>query len=200
VNYIWDIAVEGTAIYMGWWTYDPGFGPVIQFANGGRQPLCWPILLMTGWPNMIAYWGGKPPLHSLNIIERLFRLDRFTTPKPIGEVPEETDGEISRDDPEAEALVSGGNVNGNGTHDNYGSNTASKDAHAIELLRHRKLTKAQRHDAHFDYKVIEPRWKFELRRMGAWFVVFQVSFFLMLIIPLLALRIGTGKGSKYIYP
>nr|WP_234898602.1 spirocyclase AveC family protein [Mycolicibacter kumamotonensis] len=30
VNYAWDFLVEGTATAMGWWTYDPGIGRVLE--------------------------------------------------------------------------------------------------------------------------------------------------------------------------
>ena len=52
VNYVWDFAVEGTATAMGWWTYDPGIGPVLQWGNGGRITLLWTIGIMCVWPNL----------------------------------------------------------------------------------------------------------------------------------------------------
>ena len=61
VNYVWDFVVEGTATAMGWWTYDPGIGPVLEWGNGGRITLLWTIGIMCVWPNLIAYWAGKPP-------------------------------------------------------------------------------------------------------------------------------------------
>lgn len=81
VNYAWDFLVEGMAAAMGWWTYDPGMGPVLTFGNGGKITLLWTIGLMCFWPNLIAYWAGKPPVRGLNHFERFFRLDRFTRPK-----------------------------------------------------------------------------------------------------------------------
>ena len=80
VNYVWDFAVEGTATAMGWWTYDPGIGPVLEWGNGGRITLLWTIGIMCVWPNLIAYWAGKPPIRGLNHFERFCRLDRFTVP------------------------------------------------------------------------------------------------------------------------
>ncbi|KAI9730052.1 MAG: hypothetical protein M1818_008321 [Claussenomyces sp. TS43310] len=151
VNYAFDITVESIAVAMGWWTYDPAFGPVIQFANGGRQPLTWPILLMTGWPNVIAYWASKPPLHSLNSMERCV---------------------------------------------DYGIEEPLLGLNGGEFEK--KLSMKDRFDADLDYTVTISRWKFELARLGAWFVVFQVSFFVMLIIPLVSMRYFTGRGSKYI--
>ncbi|WP_035920841.1 hypothetical protein [Frankia sp. QA3] len=49
-----------------------------------------------------------------------------------------------------------------------------------------------------DYEVTIPRWKFELARFGTWFVVFQVTFFGMLVIPLVAMRASTGHDSVYV--
>ena len=87
VNYAWDFFVEGMAAAMGWWTYDPGIGPVLRFANGGQITLLWTIGLMCFWPNLIAYWAGKPPLRGLNHFERFFALERFTRPKVPAAVP-----------------------------------------------------------------------------------------------------------------
>ncbi|PPJ25835.1 hypothetical protein C5E45_18985 [Nocardia nova] len=165
VNYVWDVFAEGIATAMGWWTYDPGFGPVIEWAGGGRLPLMWPILLMTFWPNLIAYWAGKSPVRSLNHMERFMRLDRFTRPK----VPTV-----------ATATVPAG--------------AAGPGAATAQV---RRGTDAE-YDARLDYEVTIPRWRFELARFGAWFVVFQVSFFLTLIVPLVTLRAVTGHDSPYI--
>src|SRR6201986_2536322 len=66
---------------MGWWTYDPGIGPVLEWGNGGRITLLWTIGIMCVWPNLIAYWAGKPPIRGLNHFERFCRLDRFTVAK-----------------------------------------------------------------------------------------------------------------------
>lgn len=82
VNYVWDFVVEGTATAMGWWTYDPGIGPVLEWGDGGgRITLLWTIGLMCVWPNLIAYWAGKPPIRGLNHFERFCRPERFTAPK-----------------------------------------------------------------------------------------------------------------------
>src|SRR3954449_10050216 len=81
VNYVWDFVVEGRATAMGWWTYDPGIGPVLEWSNGGRITLLWTIGIMCTWPNLIAYWAGKPPIRGLNHFERFCGLDRFTVPK-----------------------------------------------------------------------------------------------------------------------
>src|ERR1700710_1419607 len=81
-NYFWDFVVEGTATAMGWWTYDPGIGPVLEWGNGGRITLLWTIGIMTFWPNLIAYWAGKPPIRTLNHFERFLGLRRFTQSKP----------------------------------------------------------------------------------------------------------------------
>ncbi len=81
INYVWDFVVEGAATAMGWWTYDPGIGPVLQWPNGGQITLLWTIGLMCVWPNLIAYWAGKPPIRGLNHLERFCGLQRFTAPK-----------------------------------------------------------------------------------------------------------------------
>ncbi len=166
VNYIWDFLVEGTATAMGWWTYDPGIGPVLEWDSGGRITLLWTIGLMCIWPNLIAYWAGKPPIRGLNHLERFCMLDRFTVPKNA--VP---------------AAPLGGDAGpGNLA-------VATKSATA---------TKQQEFDAYLNYDVTIPRWRFELMRLGAWFVGFQVSFFLLLVVPLVVMRAVTGADSPYI--
>jgi energy-coupling factor transporter transmembrane protein EcfT len=164
VNYVWDFAVEGTATAMGWWTYDPGIGPVLEWGNGGRITLLWTIGIMCVWPNLIAYWAGKPPIRGLNHFERFCRLDRLTVPKTTLRPP-------------------------GGTESLGGTAVATKQA---------PLTKQQEFDDHLNYEVTIPRWRFELMRLGAWFIVFQITFFAFLVIPLLMLRTLTGAESPYI--
>jgi len=77
VNFLWDGFEEAFAVYMGWWTYDPGFGPVIEFASGTRWPMLWPITLMIIWPNLVTYLGGKPQQKGLNLIEKMFGLGKW---------------------------------------------------------------------------------------------------------------------------
>jgi hypothetical protein len=60
------------------------------------------------------------------------------------------------------------------------------------------LTKQQEFDDYLNYDVTIPRWRFELMRLGAWFIVFQITFFGFLIIPLVVLRTLTGAESPYI--
>jgi hypothetical protein len=60
------------------------------------------------------------------------------------------------------------------------------------------LTKQREFDDHLNYEVTIPRWRFELMRLGAWFVVFQVSFAVFLVLPLAVLRWATGADSPYI--
>jgi hypothetical protein len=164
VNYVWDFFVEGAATAMGWWTYDPGIGPVLEWSSGGRITLLWTIGLMCVWPNLIAYWAGKPPVRGLNHFERFCRLDRFTRPKsaPVGD-------------------ASGVNLAAGGV--------------ATKTLQ---VTKQQEFDAHLNYEVTIARWKFEFMRLGAWFLGFQVSFFVFLVIPLVLMRVLTGNDSPYI--
>ncbi|OCK81053.1 hypothetical protein K432DRAFT_404150 [Lepidopterella palustris CBS 459.81] len=183
LNYAFDISVEGLCTYLGYWTYDPGFGPVIHWPGGGRQPLTWPILLMSGWPNLVAYWGGKPPLKNLNIIERWFKLDTWTEPNPayVAAVRDETDSE---DYSETSPLLSGAGVNDIKKATAWWGKWSTRDAH----------------DAKLEYKVKDtvPRWRYELARFGAWFIVFQVSFFVTLVVPLVLRRIASGHDSEYV--
>ena len=170
VNYAWDFFVEGIAAKMGWWTYDPGMGPVLRFANGGQITLLWTIGLMCFWPNLIAYWAGKPPVRGLNHFERFFRLERFTRPKPT---PAHT-------------------APGHAALSEHQTATATL---APAAARH---SKQQEYDDLLNYEVTIPRWKFELARFGSWFLVFQVSFFVMLVAPLVLMRIVTGNDSMYV--
>jgi hypothetical protein len=165
VNYIWDFVVEGTATAMGWWTYGPGMGPVLLWDNGGRVTLLWTIGIMCGWPNLIAYWAGKPPIRGLNHFERFLRLDRFTVPKP-------------KSRPLNDAEVAGGGI--------------------AVATRQVRPTRQQEFDDYLNYEVTIPRWRFELMRLGAWFVVFQASFCVLLVVPLIVLRTLTGAESPYV--
>lgn len=164
VNYLWDFLVEGSATAMGWWTYDPGIGLVLEWPSGGRITLLWTIGIMCTWPNLIAYWAGKPPIRGLNHLERFCGLDRFTVPKP----PVQPD----------RADTGAGNVS--------------------VATRIGQLTRTQRFDEHLNYEVTIPRWRFELLRLGAWFVTFQVSAFILMGIPLLIMRAALGAESPYI--
>ncbi|ORA19958.1 hypothetical protein BST14_03910 [Mycobacterium arosiense ATCC BAA-1401 = DSM 45069] len=164
VNYVWDFIVEGLATAMGWWTYDPGIGPVLVWNSGGRITLLWTIGLMCTWPNLIAYWAGKPPIRGLNHLERLCGLDRYTTAKDPSREP-------------VPAPVSG----------------------ALGLAtRPQRIAKTAEFDGFLDYQVTIRRWRFELMRLGAWFVGFQASFFLFLVGPLLVLRVILGAQSPYV--
>lgn len=148
VNYAWDFFVEASAAALGWWTYDPGFGPVLEFANGGKLTLVWTIGVMSFWPNLMAFWANKPPVHSLNHFERFFLLDRWTRP--------------------------------------HAPSVPSPGADAAAAF-----------DAGLDYEVTVPRWKFEFWRFVAWFVVFQVTFALLAVGPIVLMRVVTGHGSPY---
>src|ERR1700737_1632867 len=46
-------------------------------------------------------------------------------------------------------------------------------------------------DASLNYDGTIPRWRFELMRLGAWFIGFQVSFFFLLVVPLVVMRAVT---------
>ncbi|TAM64555.1 MAG: spirocyclase, AveC family [Mycobacterium sp.] len=165
VNYVWDFVVEGTATAMGWWTYDPGMGPVLQWPNGGRITLVWTIGLMCVWPNLIAYWAGKPPIRGLNHLERFCGLQHFTVPKTTPPTP---------------------------AVDTAGAGIAVEVA-----TRPVVKTKQQEFDDYLNYDVTIARWKFELLRLGAWFVCFQVSF-CVLAVPLVLFRALSGVDSPYV--
>lgn len=75
--------------------------------------------------------------------------------------------------------------------------TESRGATAL-AARQAVLTKQQEFDGYLNYDVVIPRWRFELMRLGAWFIVFQVTFFVFLIIPLVVLRTVTGADSPYV--
>jgi hypothetical protein len=60
------------------------------------------------------------------------------------------------------------------------------------------LTKTEEFDAMLNYEVTIARWKFELMRLGAWFVGFQVTFAVFLVGPLLILRAVLGADSPYV--
>jgi hypothetical protein len=49
-----------------------------------------------------------------------------------------------------------------------------------------------------DYEIVGQHWRFELRRIVAWLIVFQVSFFLLLVVPLVVLRVVSGHGSVFV--
>ncbi|EUA37069.1 putative membrane protein [Mycobacterium avium subsp. avium 2285 (R)] len=163
VNYVWDFIVEGSATLMGWWTYDPGIGPVLEWGSGGRITLLWTIGLMCVWPNLIAYWAGKPPVRGLNHLERFVGLERFTVPKVAVRQPVTS-----------------------------GASAVATDTKPV------RMTKTREYDDYLNYEVTIPRWQFELMRLGAWFVGFQVTFFVFLVVPLVALRVITGTDSPYV--
>ena len=139
---------------------------------------------MSGWPNLVAYWGGKPLLTKLNIIERWFRLDRWTEPNPAyvhaaAHARELVDPEyIESENSPLLFTVNGGKKTA------WVERWSTTDAYVAKL----------------EYKVKDevPRWKFELARFGAWFVVFQISFFVTLVIPLVARRLISGHNSEYV--
>ena len=169
VNYAWDFFVESLATYMGWWTYNPGFGPKIEWGGGASLTLLWTIGLMSFWPNLIAYWAGKSPVHTLNHFERFFALERFTRPRTT---------------PAPAPPVSSG------------STLLAVHVDAATLTK--KLTKREQYDAQLDYEVTISRRRFELYRFLSWFLVFQLSFFLLLIVPVVSMRLLTGINGPYI--
>ncbi|ODR16925.1 hypothetical protein BHQ19_30090 [Mycolicibacterium porcinum] len=169
VNYGWNLLVEGFVMTrLGWETYDPGFGPHITWANGAQWTLVWTVGLMCVWPNVIAYWAGKPPVRGLNHIERFCGLARFTRPRTSASGP----------------VGSGGSLSGTG-------------ASAATVVKSAPLVREAEYDSFLNYEVTIPRWRFEVARFGAWCLVFQVSFFMMLIVPLVLMRVITGHDSIY---
>jgi hypothetical protein len=86
VTFLWNLVVEGAATAAGLWTYDPPIGPAIRWANGAHWPLMWPVLLMFGWINLIAWMVGPPEeQHQPNKIERLFGLAGRLAPSAAGD-------------------------------------------------------------------------------------------------------------------
>lgn len=83
LTFVWNVIVEGAATYVGLWTYDPPIGPAIDWTTvggAGYWPLLWPVMLMFGWINLIAYVVGQPEESGrFNRLERFFRLDRLIT-------------------------------------------------------------------------------------------------------------------------
>ncbi|MCU1691097.1 MAG: conserved hypothetical rane protein [Frankiales bacterium] len=169
VNYAWDFFVEGIATKMGWWSYAPGIGPKIQWGGDANITLLWTIGLMSVWPNLIAYWAGKPPVRTLNHLELFFRLDRFTRSRTDAATS------VSSLSPSPGAVL-------------------LQDRIAVETPQ----SKREQYDALLDYEVTIARWRFEAYRLLAWFSVFQLSFFLLLIVPLVLMRWLTGVDSVYV--
>jgi hypothetical protein len=78
VTFLWNLVIEGAATYLGWWTYDPPIGPALVWERGTYWPLTWPVFLMMGWINLIAWMVGLPEEQNrINRLERFFRLDRL---------------------------------------------------------------------------------------------------------------------------
>jgi hypothetical protein len=169
VGVVWDLSVETLSAYFGWWTYNPGFGPEIIFAHG-RQPLLWPLILLCIWPNFVAYMSGKPNGHGLNTLEKAFGLGRLVRPRAVPAAP-------------TPALV--------GAAAPTGSTLAAPPSPTSPR-------QGLRAAGGRDYQVIGTRWRFELARFGAWMATFQLSFFVMLVIPLVSLRLITGHDSIYV--
>lgn len=139
LTFAWNLVIEGFAAYMGWWTYDPPIGPYLDMGRG-NWPLLWPMLLMFGWINLIAYVVGLPEeARSFNRMERLLRLPSlFVRP--------------------------GWRRSGN----------------------------ALTHDPG------EGAGRFQLVRFMAWLLFFNVTFFLTLVVPLVGVRLLTGRGSAFL--
>jgi hypothetical protein len=170
VGVVWDLTVETISAYFGWWTYNPGFGPEIIFAHG-RQPLLWPLILLCIWPNFVAYMSGKPNGRGLNTLERAFGLGRMVRPLTGAAAP-------------VPALV--------------GAAAPAGTVPATTAVAGESSASGFRAAGKLDYEVIGARWKFELARFGAWMATFQVSFFFMLVVPLVSLRLVTGHNSIYV--
>jgi hypothetical protein len=85
VTWVWNLCIEGFAASVGWWTYQPPVGPFLDMGRG-NWPLLWPMLLMFGWINLIAWMVGPPEdEHRPNRIEQLFRIDRWGPSAPAAE-------------------------------------------------------------------------------------------------------------------
>ena len=86
-SYCWDLLVEGTATYFGWWTYDPPLGPSfswVPLGGAGIQTLIVPPLLMIIWPNVVAWMAGDPNDGTSPRIARLFRIPAHRDTSPAG--------------------------------------------------------------------------------------------------------------------
>lgn len=132
LTFIWNIVVEGTAAYMGWWTYDPPIGPYLNMGRG-NFPLMWPMLTMFIWPNLISWLVGAPDERGPNRLESLLPLSRF-------DVETHSDGTLT-----------------------------ARNA-----------------------------WLSPVLRLASWIIVFNATFILCLIVPLLGLRLLTGWDSLYL--
>ncbi|QQD17302.1 hypothetical protein I6N98_13125 [Spongiibacter nanhainus] len=132
LTFVWNIAVEGTAAYMGWWTYDPPIGPYLDMGRG-NFPLMWPMLTMFIWPNLISWLVGAPEESGPNRLERLCGLSQSFK------------------------------------FDNNDSSLALGTTASAPLMR-----------------------------LAAWVAIFNVTFIICLIVPLLGLRLLTGWDSLYL--
>lgn len=86
-SYCWDLLVEGTATYFGWWTYEPPLGPHfswVPLGGAGIQTLIVPPLLMIIWPNVVAWMAGDPKDGTSPRIARLFRIPAHRDLSGIG--------------------------------------------------------------------------------------------------------------------
>jgi hypothetical protein len=138
VTWVWNLCIEGFATSVGWWSYEPPIGPYLDTGRG-KWPLLWPMLLLFGWINLIAWMVGPPEEESsFNRIERLFRLDRLRTRRWAG---------------------------------------AGRDGEPFDPTRGTV--------------------RFQLVRFLAWTVFFQVTFVLLLDLPLVGLRLLSRWGTPY---
>jgi hypothetical protein len=115
--------------------------------------------------------SGKPSGRDLNMLEKMFGLGRMVR----------TEGGTAAPVP---ALVGAAAPTGSATPRAVATGAAPK--HGFRAA------------GDLDYEVIGTRWKFELARLGAWVATFQLSFFIMLVVPLVSLRIATGHNSIYV--
>jgi hypothetical protein len=156
LTFLWNLIVEGFAAWAGWWTYEPGIGPVLDMGRG-NWPLLWPMLLMFGWINLIAWVVGLPEeARQVNILERLFRLDRLLA-RPGWHRGDST--------PEPAPTGAPGAVV-----------TAIRDAISNPTLGTAR---------------------FQAVRFACWVVFFNLTFFLTLVVPLVAVRLISGWSTPY---
>lgn len=132
LTFLWNICVEGTAAYMGWWTYDPPIGPYLDMGRG-NFPLMWPMLTMFVWPNLISWLVGAPEDSGLNHLEKSIGLHRWSM--------------------------------------------ATKAGNSAEVAPDRPPT---------------------YLRILAWLAVFNITFVVCLVVPLMGLRLLTGWDSFYL--
>lgn len=189
LTFVWNLVVEGFAAYMGWWTYEPGFGPVLDMGRG-NWPLLWPMLVMFGWINLIAWLVGLPEEH-----DRLNRLERWTGLGRLLDRPgwhrDGGSGEVGTPDP---ALVTVGAAGPGPLPPSAAPSRVAAGSSAPAAAS--GLSPATASSTATALSAGTAR--FQAVRLLVWLAVFNVTFLLTLDVPLVALRVITGHDSPYL--